>query len=156
MNSKTLVTVIAVALLVGGGVYAWLHHSHENHTDHEAHAAHAHDTAAPPLVNGQRWETDEALRTSMLQIRDAASQQQGAALASTTKAQVDYMITHCKLDSQADAALHDIISQLLTGADMLNKAPDSPDGVERIQHALQQYPDYFNHPDFLVNEAVAK
>lgn len=156
MNSKTLVTVIAVALLVGGGVYAWLHHSHENHTDHEAHAAHAHDTAAPPLVNGQRWETDEALRTSMLKIRDAASQQQGAALASTTKAQVDYMITHCKLDSQADAALHDIISQLLTGADMLNKAPDSPDGVERIQHALQQYPDYFNHPDFLVNEAVAK
>ena len=156
MNSKTLVTVIAVALLVGGGVYAWLHHSHENHTDHEAHAAHAHDTAAPPLVNGQRWETDEALRTSMLQIRDAASQQQGAALASTTKAQVDYMITHCKLDSQADAAFHDIISQLLTGADMLNKAPDSPDGVERIQHALQQYPDYFNHPDFLVNEAVAK
>lgn len=156
MNSKTLVTVIAVALLVGGGVYAWLHHSHENHADHEAHAAHAHDTAAPPLVNGQRWETDEALRTSMLQIRDAASQQQGAALASTTKAQVDYMITHCKLDSQADAALHDIISQLLTGADMLNKAPDSPDGVERIQHALQQYPDYFNHPDFLVNEAVAK
>ena len=156
MNSKTLVTVIAVALLVGGGVYTWLHHSHENHADHEAHAAHAHDTAAPPLVNGQRWETDEALRTSMLQIRDAASQQQGAALASTTKAQVDYMITHCKLDSQADAALHDIISQLLTGADMLNKAPDSPDGVERIQHALQQYPDYFNHPDFLVNEAVAK
>ena len=156
MNSKTLVTVIAVALLVGGGVYAWLHHSHGNHADHEAHAAHAHDTAAPPLVNGQRWETDEALRTSMLQIRDAASQQQGAALASTTKAQVDYMITHCKLDSQADAALHDIISQLLTGADMLNKAPDSPDGVERIQHALQQYPDYFNHPDFLVNEAVAK
>lgn len=156
MNSKTLVTVIAVALLVGGGVYAWLHHSHENHADHEAHAAHAHDTAAPPLVNGQRWETDEALRTSMLKIRDAASQQQGAALASTTKAQVDYMITHCKLDSQADAALHDIISQLLTGADMLNKAPDSPDGVERIQHALQQYPDYFNHPDFLVNEAVAK
>ena len=156
MNRKTLVTVIAVALLVGGGVYAWLHHSHENHTDHEAHAAHAHDTAAPPLVNGQRWETDEALRTSMLQIRDAASQQQGAALASTTKAQVDYMITHCKLDSQADAALHGIISQLLTGADMLNKAPDSPDGVERIQHALQQYPDYFNHPDFLVNEAVAK
>ena len=156
MNSKTLVTVIAVALLVGGGVYAWLNHSHENHADHEGHAAHAHDTAAPPLVNGQRWETDEALRTSMLQIRDAASQQQGAALASTTKAQVDYMITHCKLDSQADAALHDIISQLLTGADMLNKAPDSPDGVERIQHALQQYPDYFNHPDFLVNEAVAK
>ena len=156
MNSKTLVTVIAVALLVGGGVYAWLHHSHENHTDHEAHAAHAHDTAAPPLVNGQRWETDEALRTSMLQIRDAASQQQGAALASTTNAQVDYMITHCKLDSQADVALHGIISQLLTGADMLNKAPDSPDGVERIQHALQQYPDYFNHPDFLVNEAVAK
>lgn len=64
----------------------------------------------------------------MLQIRDAASQQQGAALASTTKAQVDYMITHCKLDSQADVALHGIISQLLTGADMLNKAPDSPDG----------------------------
>jgi hypothetical protein len=92
----------------------------------------------------------------MLKIRDAASQQQGAALASTTKAQVDYMITHCKLDSQADAALHGIISQLLTGADMLNKAPDSPDGVERIQHALQQYPDYFNHPDFLVNETVAK
>ena len=156
MNSKTLVTVIAVALLVGGGVYAWLHHSHENHTDHEAHAAHGHDTAAPPLVNGQRWETDEALRTGMLRIRDAASQQQGAALASTTKAQVDYLITNCKLDSQADAALHGIISQLLAGADMINKAPDSPDGVEHIQHALQQYPDYFNHPDFLVNEAVAK
>jgi hypothetical protein len=82
----------------------------------------------------------------MLRIRDAASQQQGTALASTTKTQVDYLITNCKLDSQADAALHGIISQLLTGADMLNKAPDSPDGVERIQHALQQYPELFNHP----------
>lgn len=146
MNSKTLVTVIATVLLVGGGVFAWLHHSHENHDSHDAHAAHAHDTATPPLANGQRWETDEALRTGMLRIREATSQQQGAALVSTTKAQVDYLITHCKLDSQADAALHGIISQLLTGADMLNKNPDSPAGVERIQQALQQYPELFNHP----------
>lgn len=154
---RTLIITSLLVFTVGGGIAAWTHlHEGEGSHMHEADAHEAHGTASMELNAGQRWETDEPLRLGMQRIRDAAAQQQGAALASTTKEQVNYLIANCKLDPQADAALHGIISQLLAGADMLSKAPDSSEGTEKIRHALHQYPDYFNHPDFLVNEAVAK
>ena len=150
MNKRRIFIIASVLVLgIAGSIAAWTHlHEGEDAHLHEADAHEAHGTASMELNAGQRWETDEPLRLGMQRIRDAAAQQQGAALASTTKAQVNYLMTNCKLDSQADAALHGIISQLLTGADMLSKDPESPESVEKIRHALHQYPDYFNHPDF--------
>ncbi len=146
---KTILFIAMSALLIGAAV--WVEHAWFGHTP----AAHEHAEAEHTqmaLNAGKRWATDEALRTGMQRIRDAAAEQQGAALATTTKEQVDYLITNCKLDSQADAALHGIISQLLTGADMLSKKPESLEGMEKIRHALHQYPDYFDHPDFEVTQ----
>jgi len=145
MNKRQAIIIVGVLVLtVGGSIAAWTH----LHASHEADAHETHGNAAMALNAGRRWDTDEPLRTGMQRIRDAALQQQGVALAATTKEQVDYLIANCKLDPQADAALHGIISQLLTGADMLSKTPESPEGVEKIRHALHQYPDYFNHPDW--------
>jgi hypothetical protein len=150
MNKRqTIVMVGVLALGMVGGIAAWTHlHEGEGSHMHESAAHEAHGTASMALNAGKRWETDEALRLGMQRIRDAAAQQQGAALANTIKEQVNYLIANCKLDPKADATLHGIISQLLTGADMLNKNPESSEGMEKIRHALHQYPDYFNDPDF--------
>ncbi|MBO0611455.1 hypothetical protein [Thiothrix fructosivorans] len=147
MNKHQIIIIVGVlALGIVGGIAEWTHlHEGEAHM-HEADAHEAHGAVSMELNAGKRWETDEPLRLGMQRIRDAAAQQQGVALASTTKEQVSYLIANCKLDSKADAALHGIIGQLLTGADMLSKNPESSEGMEKIRHALHQYPDYFNHP----------
>ncbi|QLQ34180.1 MAG: hypothetical protein HZT40_11085 [Candidatus Thiothrix singaporensis] len=129
----------ASVLLVGAAVFV------EHHwTGHDGHAQHTrHGTMA--LNNGQRWATDEALRTGMQRIHDAA-QQNSPDLAQTTRQQTDYLIANCKLEPQADATLHGIIAQLLAGADALEKDSASAKGMETIRRALQQYPEYFDHP----------
>ena len=42
--------------------------------------------------------------------------------------------------------LHVLIAGMLQGAAGLAGEPPSPDGLARVQHALDQYPQYFSHP----------
>ena len=136
---KTIQFLAASALLVGASVL--VEHHWSGHDDHAQHTGHGTMT----LNNGQRWATDEALRTGMQRIH-AAVQQNNPDLAKTTRQQVDYLITNCKLEPDADATLHGIIALLLAGADVLEKEPANTAGMETIRHALQQYPQYFDHP----------
>src|SRR5690606_27763917 len=81
--------------------------------------SHDHDAAhgpAPVLAEGQRWETDEPLRTAMGRIHaevlknlpafhDARLQAaDAAALADVIDSNVQYMFAHCKLAPEPDAA----------------------------------------------------
>ena len=61
------------------------------------------------------------------------------------------MVQNCKLDKDADAMLHLVITELLTGADTMsgwksNKVRHR--GVEKVVHALENYGTYFEHPDW--------
>lgn len=132
---------------------------HARHTPAQSASEHVHPVH-PKLEldpQGKRWATDEPLRTGMGRIRDAVaphvgpgvqpmSAAQAQALASTVRDQVQYLIENCKLDPQADATLHAVIGDLLSGAKGLEADPAAMDGLPLIVEALNQYPKYFEHP----------
>lgn len=108
---------------------------------------------------GNRWATDEPLRTGMTRIREAVAPHVGAGarplsaaqaqqLATTVRDQVRYLIENCKLDPKADATLHALIGDLLAGAKGLEADPAAMDGLPLVVEALNQYPKYFDHPDW--------
>ena len=126
----------------------------EDHGQHQIH--HGELT----LDHGAKWLTDEPLRAGMEQIRSAMAlnlerihrtEQTPAeytALATTIRQQVNTIVTQCKLKPEADANLHLIIADLLSGADAMQgkNGADSTSGVQQVIEALHAYGAHFNHP----------
>jgi hypothetical protein len=124
--------------------------------DHASHAEHAQD-AAPRLPQGQKWPSDEPLRTAMSRIRGGveplvASYEQGQlsrsdaqSLATLVEENVAYMVANCKLEPQADAVLHIIIGRMLNAAASLKQAPTSSSGTPQLVEALDEYAAAFDH-----------
>ena len=79
------------------------------------------------LNNGQKWQTDEALRTGMSQIREVVdaslppihagrySAADLSTLADWVQEQVDFVVANCKLPEEADLQLHLALTQILDG-----------------------------------------
>lgn len=126
----------------------------EDHGQHQIH--HGELT----LDHSAKWLTDEPLRAGMEQIRSAMAlnlerihrtEQTPAeytALATTIRQQVNTIVTQCKLKPEADANLHLIIADLLSGADAMQgkNGADSTSGVQQVIEALHVYGAHFNHP----------
>ena len=140
---------------------AWLSAGPQVALAQDHHSHHGGGSAQITLNNGQKWTTDENLRQGMANVRDAlaaelpaihggkASAVQYQALAKKINDQVAFMVQSCKLDKEADAALHLVLEQLIAGADAMsgqknNKARHQ--GAEKIIHALEEYAVYFDHP----------
>lgn len=141
-------------LLAGAAVAGWLHF-------HGGHGTHHHEeqgTTALSLNAGRRWATDAPLRAGMQGIRDAVSPvltahadkkltpEAARALAGAVQGQVNDLFANCKLPPKADAALHVILTHLLSGTAQLAGNPASAEGARLLAQALQQYPEYFEHP----------
>lgn len=127
-----------------------------SHADHAAHAGHA-ATAAEAPAPAQRWATDAPLRAGMREIRTATTQlaqiQAGhlqadrrTAAAARIDAAVQNMIANCKLDPQADAALHGLLAKFMLGADAARSGRFSATDLSAMQQALARYPELFNDP----------
>jgi hypothetical protein len=126
------------------------------HGRHDAHE-HAHDTAPAPASDGM-WATDAALRTAMERIRlevqaRSPDHQVGAlapadadALATAVERDIAFMIEHCQLAPEPDAALHHLIARLMGAADALRADPASSAGLPQIEAVLQDYGATFDHP----------
>ena len=127
---------------------------------HDAHQ-HNHDEHAVSTLSldqGKKWQTDAPLRKGMLSINqaamgatnafhdDALTQPEAQKLATHINQQVEYLVENCKLEPQADAVLHVLIGDLMSGAGELSKQASSSQGLPRIVGVLQQYPKYFDHP----------
>ncbi|MEO8443729.1 MAG: DUF3365 domain-containing protein [Gammaproteobacteria bacterium] len=120
---------------------------------------HAHAGAGVlELNNGDKWATDAPLRSGMEKIRDliatpqavmaaggSVSASQARLVAGGVRQQVEYLMQNCKLEPQADAALHVLIARLLEGAEQLQSSPASGGGLARIRSALDGYSQYFDH-----------
>lgn len=152
-DSSGVRTLAALAVVAG----AW------GATPARADDPHRHDrqvqTAPQPVISGTRWATDAPLRQGMTRIRaltapwttrtdrpgetDAVD---ARATAAAIRAQVQFLIDHCRLEPQADAALHELIADILRGADALSLPARRGEGVAMIQAALQRYPKTFDHP----------
>lgn len=121
------------------------------------HAHHAPPTTAAHAHSDQLWVTDVALRTGMRGIRDAVAAlqhyqhehmaaEQAVATAQLVEQHVAYLVTHCKLTPEADAALHTIISPLLRSAAAIKADPANLAPVADMRDALQAYPRQFDDP----------
>ena len=150
---KQLIAAAVLAASLSTGVLAATGHEHDAH--------HGGGSAQLTLNNGQKWTTDENLRQGMANIRDAlaaelpaihggkASAGQYHALAKKINDQVAFMVQSCKLDKEADAALHLVLAQLIAGADAMSDQKNNKarhQGAAKIIHALEEYAVYFDHP----------
>jgi phosphoglucomutase len=134
------ITASGAALAVGG---------------HESHGASRMELR---LNDGQKWQTDDALRLGMAGMRAqlAASLEQVharaftpsdyAALAEDLQAQIDYIVTNCKLPEEADAQLHIVLGEMLEGVNAMRSGKNPADGAERVARALEAYALHFEHP----------
>ncbi|WP_322999154.1 hypothetical protein [Castellaniella sp.] len=126
--------------------------------------AHQHDaaSAAPLTLNhGQKWETDAPLRLAMGKLEQAVVAALPAAHAGTlSDAQYDalstqagqefaYIVEHCKLAPDADAALHVILADMIGGTETVSgkqAGQSRASGVVQLAQALNRYGEYFDHP----------
>ncbi|MRN78560.1 MULTISPECIES: hypothetical protein [unclassified Brucella] len=126
-----------------------------------AESAHEHGSSAAlqelMLNNGQKWETDDALREGMAAIREALEKNLPhvhhgdmtpaafAALATGIEQNVDIIIANCKLPEAADEQLHLILTHLLEGGREMEEEGKQTDGVVSAAKALNSYGEYFEH-----------
>lgn len=131
-------------------------HKHDAHADHGAQAS-------LQLNAGKKWGTDEALRKSMGSIRQAIEASlheihgnrlpaEGyGALASKVEGEVANIVANCKLEPQADAQLHLVVADLLSGSEQMAgkiKKARRQDGAVKVIVALERYATYFDDPQF--------
>lgn len=124
----------------------------------QGHESHGASTMELTLNNGQKWQTDEALRTGMSQIRDVIeaslslihSGRYSAADLSTlgdwVQEQVDFVVANCRLPEEADLQLHMALIRLLDGVNALKGEGGQDQGAAAIVQALNAYGDHFDHP----------
>jgi hypothetical protein len=130
-----------------------------------AAATHAHGKAPQKLeLNaGKKWAIDEPLRQGMDAIRLSASvalplvhsgkaaDTDYDAFAKEVTAQVGYIVQNCKLDPKADAQLHGIIAEIMSGAEMAagkQQGKQRSSGLLKVVQALDTYGRYFDHPNW--------
>jgi hypothetical protein len=126
---------------------------------HEGHAAHAHAPAtATAPVPAQRWASDAPLREGMRSIRVAVQALEhyehghmGIAQASSTVALIDTAVNdifaHCRLEPEADVALHGLLARFLAGAEAVRTSQQVPVAeIAAMRAALARYPQLFNDP----------
>lgn len=147
------IRLLVIPLVLAAAATAlWIFHG--LHSDAHDHAGHADAT----LDHGKRWATDVPLRTGMRQIREVAdpmlnppttsplTSAQAKAAATAIQENVNSIIANCKLAPAADATLHTIIADLLSGAGRLAEDPDDQEARRILARALERYPEYFDHP----------
>src|SRR5690606_3806269 len=118
--------------------------------------------AAPLTLNhGQKWETDAPLRLSMGKLTQAVgtalpaahagrlSDAQYDALGAQANQEFAYIVEHCKLAPEADAALHVILADMISGTEAVSgkqAGQSRASGVVQLAQALNRYGEYFDHP----------
>ena len=126
--------------------------------------AHAHPTAGYVPASAaqpasQRHATDAPLREGMQGIRAAVDAlghyehghmgpEQAALLAGRIQGHVNDIIANCRLEPEADAALHAIIVPLTTHAAALKADPSKLDEIPPMRQALGEYAARFDDPGF--------
>lgn len=148
---KFVATIAAMPLLLWAAMAAPLARAQDGH-QHPAP-----DPAAAPTMPIQRWDTDVPLRIGMGKIRTVVDALQHyehghikpghvVLLATQIQGHVAYLVANCKLEPQADAALHVIIVALGSGAQALKDDPTNSSAIASMRQALQRYPRQFNDP----------
>ncbi len=125
---------------------------------HDAHAVSAHGMSEAPSPPPGGWATDEPLRAAMNRLSEATQKSAPAyergelqpgearALADQVEREVAYMVENCRLEPDADAALHVLIGRMMQAATALRADPSSPAGMPQLHSVLNDYANAFDHP----------
>ncbi len=149
---KTKLSVFLVALVLAAASNIQAAETHHHH--------HAAEPAKLQLNAGKKWATDAPLRQAMNDINQAMAKALPAihknqfgnenyqALAATISARVGDAVAQCKLEPKADAMLHLIIADLMSGAEIMEgkSSQTRHDGAVKVLEALKSYGKYFQHP----------
>ena len=153
MSTRKPFAAIALALSLATFSPALAANEHQ----HDSHGAAAVELT---LNNGQKWQTDEALRRGMGEMRNLLATSLDrvhagrftpgdyAALADGLQAQVDYVTANCKLPEEADAQLHIVLVEILEALEIMKTGADRPQGALRAVVALEAYGRHFDHPNW--------
>lgn len=130
----------------------------------QTHGHEAEATTGLVLNHGSKWETDAPLRTGMSRIRTLVEPQLAAAdagkldsaqftaLAGQIEGEVGGIVANCKLEPEADAVLHVVVGEILSGTEAMagKSAKQRPEqGLVKVANAINGYAGHFDHPDFV-------
>lgn len=124
-----------------------------------------------PLKHGEKWPTDEVLRTGMDAIRETITVSQDDVLkerlvateylrlANEIDKNIAYIIKNCKLTVDADRAFHNVVlADLSEGAGLMRSSKDIQVqrlGALGVLQTLRNYGKYFEHPNWSLDVAQA-
>lgn len=130
----------------------------------QEHQHHSSEHSKLSLNHGKKWNSDAALRLSMNtlyaafqkkitgQQHQALSKADFKQLGEITQAEIANIVANCKLTPEADAVLHQIIAEMMQGADvMTGKAKGQPaKATHKVINALNKYGRLFDHPNWMM------
>ncbi|OGT55597.1 MAG: hypothetical protein A3E01_16575 [Gammaproteobacteria bacterium RIFCSPHIGHO2_12_FULL_63_22] len=122
------------------------------------------DKTAAAAAAPETHATDAPLREGMGRIRlsvDALGHyeqghmgaEQAVEMAGNVEKDVNFLIANCRLDPDADAALHGIIAKLLKGAHALKSNPADLAAIAPMREAMAEYAASFDDPAFRTQPA---
>src|SRR3990167_6319412 len=79
--------------------------------------------------------------------------EQAVEMAGNVEKDVNFLIANCRLDPDADAALHGIIAKLLKGAHALKSNPADLAAIAPMREAMAEYAASFDDPAFRTQPA---
>lgn len=140
---KINLIMLASVLFIGNVVAEDAHHHHS-------------ETASVSLNKGKKLSVDATMKknmeiiekkfqevlnlTSAKKITDADY----IALSDTLVTSSQDIIKNCKLDPKADETFHTaVLAPMLDAAKELKSKDQQKNGLEKVKHALMQYPQYF-------------
>lgn len=156
MPTRSAATPFLVALLcLTLPALALAQHSHETH-----------DAAAATVSPAHRHATDAPLREGMARIHAALEElrhyemgHMPESMASdrvdAIQAATDYLFANCKLDANADAALHGMLAPLLAAVQAFRKNSDDTSTIAAMRKAVADYPRIFDDPLWRVETDAA-
>lgn len=140
------------------------HHAHAAHVDHAEHAEHEHHGHGSDALPATPWATDAPLRENMRRVRKAVGSlehyehghldaAEAAKLAGDIQDAVNAMFANCKLEAEADAALHGLLANFITGARAVRTEAEVPtEAIAKMREALARYPLMFDDPAWSLSD----
>ena len=148
MQHQILTLTIAAALNIGASLS-----SQARQPVHE----HLGETATT-TIPAQPFATDAALREGMARIHLSLDELKHYEMghmplamaierADTIQNAIDFLFANCKLDAQADAALHGMIVPLLAALQTFREDPNDMSSIAAMREAIADYVRLFADPE---------
>lgn len=117
---------------------------------------HSHHNHGPALNHGQKWKTDETLRSGMKNIHThlvqlikkegsgKVSDQDYLAFSRSVQKNTEHIIENCKMSPEMDRAYHTILEEMLDASEKLKAPGEKKTVTKRFVNAFHQYQEYFD------------